>query len=217
MFPQLFHLGKFFLPTYGFLVSLGVLIGLWVSVRNSERLGIDGDKSWNLGILVVLCGIVGAKVLYVVNEWSYYSAHPSEILSINTLQAGGVFSGGLLAAFVAAALYVWKHRMPPLGTCDAFAPGLALGHSIGRLGCFAAGMLLRQTNPSFLGRDLHQPVGEFHYGHAAEYPPRTYPAIRVGGRAGEFLLPHVAAQAQNVRRPDHWRVYVHLRCGQILP
>ena len=93
MFPQLFHIGKFFLPTYGFLVSLGVLIGLWISVRNSEKLGIDGDKAWNLGILVVLCGIIGAKVLYVVNEWSYYSAHPGEIFSINTLQAGGVFSG----------------------------------------------------------------------------------------------------------------------------
>jgi phosphatidylglycerol:prolipoprotein diacylglycerol transferase len=118
---------------------MGVLVGLWMSVRNSERIGIDGDKAWNLGILVVLCGIVGAKVLYVVNEWSYYTAHPSEIFSIATLQAGGVFSGGLIAAFVAAAWYVRKHHLPPLGTCDAFAPGLALGHSIGRIGCFAAG------------------------------------------------------------------------------
>src|ERR1700746_1840494 len=73
---------------------MGVLIGLWISVRNSERMGIDGDKAWNLGILVVLCGIVGAKVLYVVNEWSYYSAHPGEIFSINTLQAGGCVFGG---------------------------------------------------------------------------------------------------------------------------
>lgn len=139
MYPQLFHVGHFFLPTYGFLVSLGVLIGLWVSVRNSERIGIDGDKAWNLGILVVLCGIVGAKVLYIINEWGYYRTHPSEIFSISTLQAGGVFSGGFLAALIAAAWYVRKHHMPALGTCDAFAPGLALGHSIGRLGCFAAG------------------------------------------------------------------------------
>jgi len=103
VFPQLFHIGSFFLPTYGFLVSLGVLLGLWISVRNSERLGYDGDKAWNLGILVVLCGILGAKILYIVNEWGYYSAHTGEIFSINTLQAGGVFSGGLLAAFIAAA------------------------------------------------------------------------------------------------------------------
>jgi phosphatidylglycerol:prolipoprotein diacylglycerol transferase len=135
VYPQLIHFGRFFLPTYGFLVSMGVLIGLWISVRNSERLGIDGEKAWNLGILVVLCGIVGSKVLYVINE----GMSLREIFSIETLQAGGVFSGGLIAALLAAAWYLRKHHMPALGTCDAFAPGLALGHAIGRIGCFAAG------------------------------------------------------------------------------
>ena len=139
MFPQLFHIGKFFLPTYGFLVSMGVLIGLWISVKNAERLGINGDNAWNFGILLVLSGIIGSKVLYIINDWSIYSAHPADIFSISTLQAGGVFSGGLLAAFVAAAWYVRRHHMPALGTCDAFSPGLALGHAIGRVGCFAAG------------------------------------------------------------------------------
>jgi phosphatidylglycerol---prolipoprotein diacylglyceryl transferase len=133
--PQLFHFGRFFLPTYGLLVALGVLIGMWISVRNSERLGIDGEKAWNLGILVVLCGIVGSKVLYVINE----GMSLRDIFSISTLQAGGVFSGGLIAAFIAAAWYVRRHHLPALRTCDAFAPGLALGHAIGRIGCFAAG------------------------------------------------------------------------------
>lgn len=135
MYPQLFHIGKFFLPTYGFLVALGVLLGMWISVRNAERLGIDGDKAWNFGILLVLSGIVGSKLLYVINEHMTLR----EIFSISTLQAGGVFSGGLLAAFVAAAWYVRRHHLPALGICDAFSPGLALGHAIGRIGCFAAG------------------------------------------------------------------------------
>ena len=77
---------------------MGVLIGLWISVRNSEKQGIDREQAWNLGILVVLCGIVGAKILYIINDWSSYAAHPREIFSFNTLQAGGVFSGGLIAA-----------------------------------------------------------------------------------------------------------------------
>jgi phosphatidylglycerol:prolipoprotein diacylglycerol transferase len=158
VYPQLFHYGRFFLPTYGFLVSLGVLIGLWISVRNSERLGYDGDKAWNLGILVVLCGILGAKVLYIINEWGYYSAHKNEIFSITTLQAGGVFSGGLLAAFAAAAWYVWKNHMPALGTCDAFAPGLALGHSIGRLGCFAAGCCYGKPTHQWWGVTFTNPL-----------------------------------------------------------
>jgi phosphatidylglycerol:prolipoprotein diacylglycerol transferase len=137
---------------------MGVLIGLWISVRNSERLGIDGEKAWNLGILVVLAGIVGAKVLYIINDWGEYSAHPSEIFSISTLQAGGVFSGGLIFAFAAAAWYVRRHHMPALRTCDAFAPGLALGHAIGRVGCFAAGCCYGKETHHFWGVVFHNPL-----------------------------------------------------------
>ena len=139
MYPRLFQIGYFSLPTYGFLVAIGVLLGLTLCVRNSKRLGIDPEDTWNLGIVVVLAGILGAKVLLIVNDWSYYTSNPGEIFSMNTLRSGGVFSGGLLAALVAAAWYMTRHKMPPLRTCDAFAPGLALGHAIGRLGCFAAG------------------------------------------------------------------------------
>jgi len=156
--PQLFHVGRFFLPTYGLLVASGVLIGLWISVRNSAKQGIDPDKSWNLGILVVLCGIVGAKILYIINDWSAYVAHPSEIFSISTLQAGGVFSGGLIGALLAAAWYIRKHHLPALATCDAFAPGLALGHAIGRIGCFAAGCCYGKPTHAWWGVTFRNPV-----------------------------------------------------------
>ena len=158
MYPQLFHIGRFFLPTYGFLVALGVLLGLWISVRNAQRLGIDGDKAWNFGILVVLSGIVGSKLLYIINQMIEHTATPSEIFSISTLQAGGVFSGGLLAAFAAAAWYVWRNHLPPLGTCDAFAPGLALGHSIGRIGCFAAGCCYGKETHHWWGVTFTNPL-----------------------------------------------------------
>ncbi len=158
MFPQLVHIGRFSLPTYGFLVSLGVLIGLWISVRNSEKLGIDPDNAWNLGILVVLCGIVGAKALYIINDWSSYAAHPGDIFTLSTLQAGGVFSGGLIGGFAAAAWYVRKHHMPALRTCDAFAPGLALGHAFGRIGCFAAGCCYGKPTDHFWGVTFTNPL-----------------------------------------------------------
>ena len=158
MFTQLFHIGRFFLPTYGVLVSLGVLVGLWVSVRNSRKQGINPDDAWNLGILVVLCGVVGAKILYIINDWSTYAAHPSEIFSLSTLQAGGVFSGGLIGALAAAAWYIRRHNMPPLATCDAFAPGLALGHAIGRVGCFAAGCCYGKPTHHFWGVTFTNPV-----------------------------------------------------------
>ncbi|MBS1851666.1 MAG: prolipoprotein diacylglyceryl transferase [Acidobacteria bacterium] len=158
MHPQLFHFGSFSVPTYGFLVALGVLLGLWISVRNAQRQGIDPDHTWNLGILVVLCGIIGAKVLYIINDWSVYAAHPREIFSLNTLQAGGVFSGGLIGALVAAAWYIRKHHLPALATCDAFAPGLAFGHAIGRLGCFSAGCCWGKETHHFWGVTFTNPL-----------------------------------------------------------
>jgi phosphatidylglycerol---prolipoprotein diacylglyceryl transferase len=164
VFPQLFHIGRFFLPTYGLLVASGVLVGLWISVRNSERQGIDPDKAWNLGILVVLCGIIGAKILYIINDWQTYSQHPSEIFSVSTLQAGGVFSGGLIAALLAAAWYMRRNRMPTLATCDAFAPGLALGHAIGRVGCFAAGCCFGKETHAFWGVTFHNEFAKLNSG-----------------------------------------------------
>jgi len=160
VFPRLFHIGNFSLPTYGLLVSIGVLTGLWISVRNSEKQGINPEHAWNFGILVVLSGIVGAKILYIVNDWSYYTAHPREIFSFATLQAGGVFSGGLIAAFVAAAWYIRKNHMPALRTCDAFSPGLALGHAIGRLGCFAAGCCYGKPTTHFWGVTFKNPLAQ---------------------------------------------------------
>ena len=139
MFPRLFHIGSFYLPTYGVLVASGVLIGLWISVRNSEKQGINGDDAWNLGIFVVLAGIIGAKVLYIINDWSSYANNWREIFSLNTLQAGGVFSGGLIgrarrgrlvhaASSHAAPAHHGRHLRPawPSATCsdvsDAFPP-----------------------------------------------------------------------------------------------
>jgi phosphatidylglycerol:prolipoprotein diacylglycerol transferase len=162
VFPQLFHVGRFFLPTYGLLVSIGVLTGLWVSVRNSEKQRINPDHAWNFGILVVLSGIVGAKILYIINDWSSYAEHPGDIFSLATLQAGGVFSGGLVAALVAAAWYIRRHRMPALATCDAFAPGLAIGHAIGRIGCFAAGCCYGKPTTHFWGVTFTNPLANLY-------------------------------------------------------
>ena len=158
MFPRLFQIGSFYLPTYGLLVASGVLVGLWICVRNSEKQGINGDDAWNLGILVVLAGIVGAKVLFVINEWSYYSAHPRDIFSLGVLQAGGVFSGGLIGALAMAAWYLRRHHMPALRTCDAFGPGLAFGHVLGRFGCFAAGCCYGKPTDHFWGVIFTNPL-----------------------------------------------------------
>ena len=176
------------MPTYGFLVALGVLLGLWISVRNSQRQGIDPEKAWNLGILVVLCGIIGAKVLYILVDLGYYTAHPREIFSLGTLQAGGVFSGGLLAALVAAIWYVRSNRMPGLATCDAFSPGLALGHAIGRVGCFAAGCCWGKQTHAFWGISFHNPLANAWVGTPLGVPLQPTQLFESAIELGNFFL-----------------------------
>ena len=140
------------------LVAIGVLVGLWISVRNSAKQGIKPENAWDFGIAVVLAGIIGSKLLYILVDWHFYLQNPREIFSLATLQAGGVFSGGLIGAFAVAAWFLRKHKMPALATCDAFAPGLAMGHAIGRLGCFAAGCCYGKATDHFWGVTFNNPI-----------------------------------------------------------
>jgi phosphatidylglycerol:prolipoprotein diacylglycerol transferase len=158
MLPELFHLGDFSMPTYGVLFAVGIMLGLWVSARNSDRLGIGAQKARNLGALVAFGGIVGAKVLAILNSWNYYAVHPRELFGLATLQAGGVFLGGLVGALLAGAWYLRRNGMPALLTADAFAPGIALGHAVGRIGCFAAGCCWGKATDSFWGVSFHNPL-----------------------------------------------------------
>jgi phosphatidylglycerol:prolipoprotein diacylglycerol transferase len=108
-------------------------------------------------------GILGAKLFMFLFDFSYYWNNPGQIFTLETLQAAGVFHGGFLVAFIVAALYIRHEKLPLSETMDAFAPGIALGHAIGRLGCFAAGCCW--------GRECSLPWGvRFHSDAAAPVP-----------------------------------------------
>jgi phosphatidylglycerol:prolipoprotein diacylglycerol transferase len=139
MLPQLFHIGGYSQATYGVLVALAFLVALSVTSRLARQAGLNGDTVVNLGILCGISAIVGAKIMMYLVDIPYYARNPGEIFSLSSLQAGGVFYGGLIAALIAAVVYIRRHHLPALRTADVFAPGIALGHGIGRLGCFAAG------------------------------------------------------------------------------
>jgi len=139
VFPKLISIGSFYLPTYGVMVALAFLAGLGITVRLARRSGLNAELITNLAVYVALAGMLGAKVLMIVFDWNRYMANPADIFSFATLQAAGVFQGGLILALVTAYLYMRRQGLPLLATSDAFAPGLALGHGIGKIGCFAAG------------------------------------------------------------------------------
>jgi phosphatidylglycerol---prolipoprotein diacylglyceryl transferase len=137
MYPTVF--GIEWLHTYGVLVALAFLTALWLAGRLGRERGLDAEAVTNLGVYCAIAGIAGAKLMMFLIDAPYYAAHPGEIFSLSTLQAGGVFYGGLIAALLVAVWYMRKTKLPPFATADVFAPGIALGHGLGRLGCFSAG------------------------------------------------------------------------------
>lgn len=139
MFPKLISIGQFFLPTYGVLVALGFLAGLWITLRLAKRAGLPHETITNLAIYCALAGLAGAKLFMILFDLDDYLRHPGTIFSFGTLQAAGVYQGGFLLAIMVAFWYMRRHKLPVLQTCDVFAPGIAAGHVLGRLGCFAAG------------------------------------------------------------------------------
>lgn len=139
MHPVLIELGPITLHSYGVLVATGILLALWLARRQAPRMGLDPDQVWNLGIYMVLGGLVGAKLWYILENVGYYADNPRALFSMDTLQAAGVWYGGLLTALLVLVIYVRRAKMSFLALSDTFAAPLALGHGIGRLGCFSAG------------------------------------------------------------------------------
>ena len=137
MYPRLFEFGWFTVYSYGLLLALAYLLGLQMALVRARHRGLDSTRIMDLGIWIIISALIGAKLMLLIVDWDYFSRNPRELLSL--AQSGGVFYGGLILAVLVAFWYVHKHRLPLWTTCDVFAPGIALGHVTGRLGCLAAG------------------------------------------------------------------------------
>jgi phosphatidylglycerol:prolipoprotein diacylglycerol transferase len=137
MHPILFEVGGWPVYSYGVLLALAYLAGLQLAVVRARRAGMDGTKVMDFGIYLIIAALVGAKLMLVLIDFDYFRSNPRELFSL--VRAGGVFYGGLIGALVVAILLVRRYRLPLWTTADLFAPGIALGHVIGRFGCLLAG------------------------------------------------------------------------------
>ncbi len=129
--------GPFTLHTYGVLLAIAFLAGLWVVSRQAKRAGLDPGRATDMAVWVLIAGLVGAKLLLLGVDWRFYSRNPRELLGI--FQSGGVFYGGLVAGILVAWFYARRYQLPAWATADVLAPGVVLGQAVGRLGCFSAG------------------------------------------------------------------------------
>jgi len=120
------------------------LLGLQFALIRARSRGLQRERVMDLGIWIIISALVGAKVLLLIVDYRQFLDNPGSLIDL--LRSGGVFYGGLIAAVTVALFYIWRHRMPMWTTTDVFAPGIALGHVVGRLGCLLAGCCFgRQT------------------------------------------------------------------------
>lgn len=133
MYPELFRIGNFPITTYGIFLAAGMLLALFVASRLAARDGLPRERIYDLGLWVLVGGLLGSKVLM------FFVEPDVNIFSLDFLRSGGVYYGGFLGGLLALAILIRFYKLPFWKVGDALAPGVALGQAFGRQGCFAAG------------------------------------------------------------------------------
>lgn len=137
MHPVLIRIGSFALPSYGVALACAFLAAIWLLRRRAPSFGVSPDAAADVGIWLLLSGLLGAKLLLLVVEGPRYLRSWADFVEF--LRSGGVFYGGLIGALLALVLLLKKRRIGFWTFADMAAPAAALGHAFGRIGCFLAG------------------------------------------------------------------------------
>jgi len=133
MYPTFFRIGNFDITSFGVLVAIGALVGLWVFGRELKRSGLPASAG-DAAMAGVFGGLLGAKLLWVAE---HLGDEPFRDLLFS--RGGMSWFGGLAGGVGTALVVMWRQRMPIIPTLAAATPALAIGHAIGRIGCFLVG------------------------------------------------------------------------------
>lgn len=137
MHPILFKIGPLTIFTYGFFIALAFITGISWASWEAKRLNEDPEKIMDVGFYIVIAAIIGSRLLFVLLNLKEYINNPLNIIKI--WEGGLVFHGGLIASLLVGFFYLKKRQLSIWKFTDIVAPALALGQSIGRIGCLMAG------------------------------------------------------------------------------
>ena len=137
MHPILLKLGPVTVYSYGAFVALGFAAAALLISRRAVKFGINKNDAVDLIVLMLVAGVIGARLLYVLLNIGYYSANPFEVIDLS--KGGLVWYGGFFAAIASAAIYIRQKKMGFLNTMDLVAPYIVLAQAFGRVGCFLNG------------------------------------------------------------------------------
>jgi phosphatidylglycerol:prolipoprotein diacylglycerol transferase len=189
MHPVLFKLPLINFPihSYGLMLALSFLLGIWVASVRAKRRALDPNVIMDVGFYVIIAAIIGARLYYVFLHFDEFQSNLLDI--INPFQAGSVGIGGLvmyggfIGAMAASVIYFRVKKLPFWPYADAAAPSFALGEFLTRIGCFLNGCCYGAPTHSCFGVvfPLSSPAGMYE-AHAAEALRQT------GAAAGPLPL-----------------------------
>ncbi len=137
MHPILLKLGSVTLYTYGFFVALGFFSAILVSRAFAKKNDVDPQIMTDLIFTILVSALIGARLMYVIINFSFYK---NDLIAIFKLWDGGlVFYGGFITSVIGSFVFIKIKKLDLWPTSDIIAPSIALGHAIGRIGCFFAG------------------------------------------------------------------------------
>lgn len=202
MHPILFEIGGFPVYTYGLLLAAAYLLGLQFALMRARTRGLDPTRVMDLGIWIIVSALVGAKLMLLVVERDKFGWNWTEI--VNLFRSAGVFYGGLIAAVAVALFYLWRHRMPVWTVTDVFAPGIALGHVVGRLGCLFAGCCFGKPTSMPWGITFHNEFAAQNVGTTLGIPLHPTQLYEAGA---ELLILGVLLLTEKKGRPYPGRTF----------
>ncbi len=144
MHSKLFEIGPLEIHSYGLMLALSFLVGIYFAIYRAQKQGIDPNKIVDLSIVIVVSAIVGSRFLYVIFHLDEFKGRWLD--TINPFQSSGQIGiagltmlGGFVAAVTFSVLYMKIKKLSILQICDIMIPSVALGIFITRIGCFLNG------------------------------------------------------------------------------
>jgi phosphatidylglycerol---prolipoprotein diacylglyceryl transferase len=137
MHPTICTIGPLTVYSYGLMLVIAFLVASSLAGAQARVSGIDPETILSLSFRSFLAGIIGARTLFVLSHAGYYLEHPLEIIML--AQGGLSIFGGLIAGIAFAVLFIRSRKLSVYRVLDLLLPFVALGQSIGRIGCFFNG------------------------------------------------------------------------------
>ena len=164
--PVAFHLGSLSVKWYGIIMAVAIVLACLMAVNEGKKRQIIPDDFVDLLLWAVPLGYVGARIYYVIFEWSYYSQYPEQIIAI--WNGGIAIYGGLIAGLIVLLVFCYKRMLPPFLMLDIIAPGVMAAQILGRWG-------------NFVNQEAHGAPTTLHFLQSLHLPQFIIAQMKIGG------------------------------------